>query len=385
MEADWYIDPLGRYEGRFFDGARWTHQVSDRGTLAFDPDWPPVARGRDAISATSQATTTTAATAAAASGVAASGAASASERVAHMSNGPRVEGASFVDDVQATTSTFSSTAPTAPTPPGEPVVRTSSAAESPARQVAVVSDGTASARARRVGTTGSSAERTMPSVSPRTGPTGPEPLVRDSLENEGSGRRWLYILGGLLLLAGLALALLPRLFGGDDEIADTDTPAVEVVQDVDSTEDPGAASTSDDGAAVTGASGGEVAVGAVTIRNGQSALADLTTWHSGEAANRDITLPADADCWFARRGDVAEPAAFCGPVGVDDQGRTLYDQFEVGFDDAGPQIVSATVDRESLIPNVAIEQGRELVDRDGEVLATGATQAPKRGERIRAD
>lgn len=274
-------------------------------------------------------------------------------------------------------------------------------AESPARQVAVVSDSAAVSA-----TSGTNVKPTLPldasvgrsSGSQRRSSNAPEPLVRDPLENEGSGRRWLYVLGGLLLLAGLALALLPRLFGGDDGVADSDTPAVEVVQDADSANntadtdsdntadtDSGEAATDDTATADTGDTGDEVAVGAVTIRNGQTVLGDLTAWHGEQAASRDITLPNDADCWFAKRGDVAEQAAFCGPVGVDDQGRTLYDQLALVFDDAGPQVVSAQVDRDSLIPNIAIDQGRELVDRDGDVIVGGPTQAPKRGERVRGD
>ena len=41
MDADWYVDPLGRYEGRYFDGEHWTEQVSDGGIAAVDPDWHP--------------------------------------------------------------------------------------------------------------------------------------------------------------------------------------------------------------------------------------------------------------------------------------------------------------------------------------------------------
>ena len=39
MEADWYVDPLGRFDGRFFDGESWTERVSDNGTAAIDPDF----------------------------------------------------------------------------------------------------------------------------------------------------------------------------------------------------------------------------------------------------------------------------------------------------------------------------------------------------------
>jgi len=40
-EAGWYVDPLGRFQGRFFDGVAWTDQVSVDGRLATDPAWPP--------------------------------------------------------------------------------------------------------------------------------------------------------------------------------------------------------------------------------------------------------------------------------------------------------------------------------------------------------
>jgi|GEM_PF-2300342 len=39
MEAGWFVDPLGRFDGRLFDGAQWTDQVSDGGLLSTDPDW----------------------------------------------------------------------------------------------------------------------------------------------------------------------------------------------------------------------------------------------------------------------------------------------------------------------------------------------------------
>lgn len=57
MEADWYVDPLGRYDGRFFDGEDWTDQVSDSGVLATDPDWPPMAGGATTASTETQANT----------------------------------------------------------------------------------------------------------------------------------------------------------------------------------------------------------------------------------------------------------------------------------------------------------------------------------------
>lgn len=45
MEADWFADPLERFEGRFFNGVTWTEQISDNGVLGIDPDWPPAPAG----------------------------------------------------------------------------------------------------------------------------------------------------------------------------------------------------------------------------------------------------------------------------------------------------------------------------------------------------
>ena len=36
--ADWYPDPCGRHELRYFDGAAWTQNVADGGRAAVDPD-----------------------------------------------------------------------------------------------------------------------------------------------------------------------------------------------------------------------------------------------------------------------------------------------------------------------------------------------------------
>ncbi|MEO0493249.1 MAG: DUF2510 domain-containing protein [Actinomycetota bacterium] len=35
--ADWYPDPAGRHEHRYWDGARWTENVSDHGRTGIDP------------------------------------------------------------------------------------------------------------------------------------------------------------------------------------------------------------------------------------------------------------------------------------------------------------------------------------------------------------
>ena len=39
MDADWYEDPLGRFDGRYFDGEHWTAEVSAGGVLQTDPEF----------------------------------------------------------------------------------------------------------------------------------------------------------------------------------------------------------------------------------------------------------------------------------------------------------------------------------------------------------
>ena len=43
--ADWYPDPFGRHERRYWDGSKWTDHVASRGRQEVDPpvDAPPVA------------------------------------------------------------------------------------------------------------------------------------------------------------------------------------------------------------------------------------------------------------------------------------------------------------------------------------------------------
>lgn len=39
VDAGWFVDPVGTFSGRFFDGENWTDQVSDQGVLQIDQDW----------------------------------------------------------------------------------------------------------------------------------------------------------------------------------------------------------------------------------------------------------------------------------------------------------------------------------------------------------
>jgi hypothetical protein len=40
VPADWYKDPSGRYEYRYWDGQKWTEHVSRAGTVYKDPPTP---------------------------------------------------------------------------------------------------------------------------------------------------------------------------------------------------------------------------------------------------------------------------------------------------------------------------------------------------------
>ncbi|MCP4303716.1 MAG: DUF2510 domain-containing protein [bacterium] len=37
-KADWYTDPTGRYQNRYWDGMKWSDQVSNGGPSATDPN-----------------------------------------------------------------------------------------------------------------------------------------------------------------------------------------------------------------------------------------------------------------------------------------------------------------------------------------------------------
>ena len=40
VPADWYKDPAGRYDYRYWDGTKWTEHVSRAGTVHKDPPTP---------------------------------------------------------------------------------------------------------------------------------------------------------------------------------------------------------------------------------------------------------------------------------------------------------------------------------------------------------
>lgn len=47
-EANWYPDPDGRHEVRYWDGQQWTDRVTDNGVQSTDP-LPPSPPGGDSM------------------------------------------------------------------------------------------------------------------------------------------------------------------------------------------------------------------------------------------------------------------------------------------------------------------------------------------------
>jgi hypothetical protein len=53
VAADWYPDPVGRHQYRYWDGMSWTHHVADDGKASVDPlaQAPRKARSTTAVAA----------------------------------------------------------------------------------------------------------------------------------------------------------------------------------------------------------------------------------------------------------------------------------------------------------------------------------------------
>lgn len=342
MEADWYIDPLGRYEGRFFDGQRWTHQVSDQGVLSVDPDWPPGGSGADTESSVAEVEPEPA------YGVAEVAETSSGYAVGEIADNPEPEAASAAASVDAATIVHAS-----PPPPLAPVVQ-----ESPARAVAV-----------------------LDSVDERR-PT--EPLIADPRTPRSN--KWLYLLAGLCLVAGAVLLGLTTCQGDDSAdpvVEDEDVAVTEETVDA----EPDDSGQTTDGeeveAAVENAEDvveevvedaqpvdrpvgppGSVPVGALDIVNGRRLLNDLSEWHPVHIANRDIELSADASCSFGQLGQAAVQYVLCGPVVGSDESDFKYDLVPLEFEDLGNGQVNASaltgeVNNENNVP-----EGLELVGID---------------------
>lgn len=379
MNADWYVDPLGRYEGRFFDGEEWTAQVKERGRLVVDPDWDRAPEGDsdEDITADFEITGTD----------------------AHVPAEPIVGTPEFVEDQAAAVAPVMPAAVAdAVVASGEPDYQT----ESPARQVAVL-------------------ESPIEPVA-ETPADGAMAGVTDA-EPSGS-RRWLYLVGAGILIVGLLLALLPRLFGSDD-VADADDGSVEAVEideadgtglpvtdtdgdDGEPTEDAtepvdadgaveadgtaenaqgtteateGDDSDGDDEAAATDpettpdtsedpapvTTGDGIGVGSLTILNGTPVLRDLEIWHASSLTDRDVELGDSAGCWFGSIGEAVVQNAHCGPVAATPGAEPRFDLIPLRFEDIEDGVIQVRPITDAVVIDAVLPNGLDLVGADGTV------------------
>ena len=395
MTPDWYVDPLGRYEGRYFDGEQWTAQVKDRGRLVIDPDWDrpaPAPAASDDLATDETGVVTTIETASPAA------AATATEAT--------VEGdVGFAEPVRAAVE------PVAPVL--DPIDETAVAAgtvdfsqESPARQVAVLD-------------------------SPDPAPVS-EAIVGD--EDESGGRRWLYVLGLAILALALLLILLPRLLGNDETADDNDDavpaaseaaavdndapdaadegalPATEPADDAasvdatgtdsdtdtaadgsdDATGDDAAGSddaddAADDGTPAVDPNSDALMVGSLEILNAKPVLRDLAIWHESSLTGRDITLGDDANCWLGSIGEAVVQNAHCGPVAATPGAEPRFDLVPLRFEDVSDGVIQIRPITDAVVIDAVLPNGLQLVGSEGPIdpasfAVSGDATAPDASE-----
>ena len=389
MTPDWYVDPLGRYEGRYFDGEQWTAQVKDRGRLVLDPDWDRPAAGD----------------------------ASATEEDPSDRDQPTFDkpGEAAVEPISTAAVLVEDTALSSGS--------MDFSQESPTRQVAVLE-------------------------TPDTTPVVEVPAtVTDGIQSDdtvgdddgSSNRRWLYVLGLAILALAILLILLPRLLGSD-EVADTgDEPvasATEGTADTADDADEGAlpateaddaeatddnadaaapdpnddaadaaeepadpataddpASTDTDDAATDDAATGDgqepdedtaapeaepgadaMNVGSLEILNAKPVLRDLAIWHESSLGERNITLGADAACWLGSIGEAVVQNAQCGPVASTPGAEPQFDLIPLRFEDVSDGVIQIRPVTDAVVIDAVLPNGLELIGPDGPV--DPATLAP---------
>ncbi|MEM7094038.1 MAG: DUF2510 domain-containing protein [Actinomycetota bacterium] len=395
--ADWYVDPLGRYEGRYFDGEQWTDQVKHRGRLVVDPDWDgrvttPRLTDDDSPDRPSV---------------------DEDDRGAGTDSEPGDEPRQASENAPAETAP-TETAPTESALAGSGVDESDGRrGESPSRQVAVLAD--------------LEAAETAPSSRP------PE-SVDGELTNprEPADRRWRYAVAAALIVGVVLILLLPRQFGDDDdgppssvteaagveESANDDPtdagiglPASDAATDDpttgDATSDPtqdantDASSTTSDAAdqagsaADDGASAGTgddadanaaadtapeppgdaMKVGSMTILNGRQMLLDLEVWHASSLGDRDVQLGAGAGCWFGAIGEAVVQNAHCGPVAATPGAEPRFDLVPLRFEDVEPGVIQVRPITDLVVPDAVLPFGVSLTGYDGPVEVEDLTEA----------
>ncbi len=366
MTPDWYVDPLGRYEGRYFDGEQWTAQVKDRGRLVIDPDWDRPEVDPDA----------------------ADEATSVDDTIDDTTDQDFDPG--FDEPVRAAVEPIAPAPTIDPAPVLDPVDETAVAAgsvdfsqESPARQVAVLDS------------------------------PDPEPISETiAVDDKSSGsRRWLYVLGLAILALALLLILLPRLLSNDETADGDDQPVAAVDEDTDRAEtaeaddadpaDEGAlpateaeddtdaaieaedadamddSATEDDamddsadGAAQVDENSDALMVGSLEILNAKPVLRDLAVWHESSLTGRDITLGDDADCWLGSIGEAVVQNAHCGPVAATPGAEPRFDLVPLRFEDVSEGVIQIRPVTDAVVIDAVLPNGLELVGRDGPIDPT---------------
>jgi len=303
MDADWYVDPLGRFDGRFFDGEQWTERVSDAGALREDPDFPPAALTEE-------------------------------------------RGLPFEPFV-------SESAAVAPLHVDRHL-RASLMQESPGRVVAVLDD---SVRNPAPYTTDAPAARksrrglivwVLLALITALVVAGLVLLTNDDSPADPRAES-----------VQLDRAQEARVQDLEASGVDDGTSA-ESIEELDVDVAPGAVVP---GASFDPAE--TVQVGRLQVLNGQSMLADLQIWHREFAAERGVELRSSASCWFGQLGGAAVQQAFCGPVGGSLDTEFVFDSVPVLFEEtSGGQVAQPVLDRATV--DTVLANALTLVGRDGD-------------------
>lgn len=317
MDADWYEDPLDRYDGRFFDGENWTAEVSDDGVLKIDEDFPPA-------------------------------------------------GDEFTDEFTDEFGDADREAPAVAPVTGPSTTRAITASESPVRVVAVLDESVVARRATSVTTAptepaepaGRSSRLwllagllafalALVAVFYFTRSDAPE-LDQDQADRvedleAGSG------------VDGVALEDL------DVDALEVDAP--EGISDPQDRFDPSEM----------------IQIGSLSVVNGSSVLADLVAWHERFADERDVVLGDNHGCWFGQLAGAAVQVAHCGPVSGSADTEYFFDLVPVDFVDVEEgQLAQPIVD--AVTPNTVIPNAVTLIgSADGPAPPEGLTET--RGER----
>jgi len=384
MQADWYVDPLGRYEGRFFDGNDWTDQVKENGRLALDPDWNRPTAAPDSTNDTVRA---------------------------EPADQPVDQVVDEVDPVDAEIAppTFDARSPRAV----EPVISNTFAtatqrsnfdtdftSESPTRQVAVF-------------------DAEVPGKSHAM-----------DLGGEARSKRSMFVFGALLLAVALAVVLLPRVFSGDEDLADPVVGTEEVGTEQVGTEEVGTeqvgteevgteevgtdeantveqsdtaeptasddeadvgllpsrvddeeAPTADDAAGTRVLAGPDsIAAGGLEVLNGKPSLIDLAAWHRSSLGAAATSLPDGATCWFGRLGEAVVQNAHCGPVAASTPEEVRFDLIPLKFEDISEGLIQVRALTDATITDAVLPNGLILVGLDGELDPSTFETAPIEGD-----